>query len=116
MFLVLTCKLTRFFLPALTGIAFNLVFILAMALSVKYSILILSIGSVLAIAFQLVLVITGAIKKGFGYSFLFDIKDTHIRKVFYLSIPVMFGVSINQINVLVDRTIASQIAVGGYQH
>ena len=42
-----------------------------------------------------------------------DIKDIHIRNVFYLSIPVMFGVSINEINVLVDRTIASQIAVGG---
>lgn len=103
----------NFVLPALIGIPFNLVSILAMALSVKYNILILSIGSVLAIAFQLVLVIPGAIKRGFRYSMTLDIKDIHTRNVFYLSIPVMFGVSINQINVLVDRTIASQIAVGG---
>ena len=103
----------NFVLPALIGIPFNLVSILAMALSVKYNILILSIGSVLAIAFQLVLVIPGAIKRGFRYSMTLDIKDIHIRNVFYLSIPVMFGVSINQINVLVDQTIASQIAVGG---
>ena len=103
----------NFVLPALIGIPFNLVSILAMALSVKYNILILSIGSVLAIAFQLVLVIPGAIKRGFRYSMTLDIKDIHIRNVFYLSIPVMFGVSINEINVLVDRTIASQIAVGG---
>lgn len=103
----------NFIMPAFIGVPFNLVSILAMALSVKYNILILAIGSVLAIAFQLVLLIPGAIKKGYRYSLTFDIKDTHIKKALYLSIPVMFGVSINQINVLVDRTIASQIAVGG---
>ena len=76
----------NFVLPALIGIPFNLVSILAMALSVKYNILILSIGSVLAIAFQLVLVIPGAIKRGFRYSMTLDIKDIHIRNVFYLTI------------------------------
>lgn len=37
----------------------------------------------------------------------------NIKKVIYLSLTVMIGVSVNQINVLVDRTLASQIAVGG---
>lgn len=31
----------------------------------------------------------------------------------YLALPIIIGVSINQINVLVDRTIASKVAVGG---
>lgn len=31
----------------------------------------------------------------------------------YLSVPVIVGISVNQINILIDRTIASQIATGG---
>lgn len=103
----------NFILPALVGIPFDLVAILSMALSVKYNKIILPIGSVLAIASQLVPVIPGVIKSGFKYSITFNIKDTNIKKVFSLSIPVLVGVSVNQINVLIDRTIASQISVGG---
>lgn len=103
----------NFVMPALIGIPFNLVSILAMALSVKYNILVLSVGSVLAIALQLVLVIPSSIKRGFRYRACINLKDKYIRNVFVLSLPVMFGVSINQINVLVDRTIASKIAIGG---
>jgi len=49
-----------------------------------------------------------------GYKYLLDFKiDNHIKKMFFLSIPVILGTSVNQINKLVDRTLASQISVGG---
>jgi len=36
-----------------------------------------------------------------------------LKKIIFLAIPVIIGASVNEINVLIDRTMASQIAVGG---
>ncbi len=36
-----------------------------------------------------------------------------MRKLAVIALPVILGVSVNQINVLVDKTLASQISVGG---
>ena len=44
---------------------------------------------------------------------IYLINMMNIKKVIYLSLTVMIGVSVNHINVLVNRTLASQIAVGG---
>lgn len=52
-------------------------------------------------------------KKGYKYRFILKMKDLNFKKVIYLSIPVIFEISVNQINVLVDRSLASNIVVGG---
>ena len=102
-----------FVIPTLIGLPLNIVIILSIYLSSKYNIEILIYGSTFAIATQLLLLIPYAIKKGYKYSFTLDFKDEQIKKLFLIAAPVMIGVSINQINVLVDRTIASQIITGG---
>jgi len=43
----------------------------------------------------------------------FDVKNPYLKKIIFLAIPVIIGASVNEINVLIDRTMASQIAVGG---
>ena len=43
----------------------------------------------------------------------FNFKDIYIKEFFLLMVPVIIGVSVNEINILIDRTIASQLAVGG---
>ncbi|MEV5029139.1 murein biosynthesis integral membrane protein MurJ [Paenibacillus sp. LPE1-1-1.1] len=103
----------KFIIPAVMGIPVSLIIMLSIFLSTKYDIVIISIGSALAMGIQLLIIIPFVIKTGYRYSFIFDWKDEHIRNMIFLSIPVIIGVSINQINILVDRTIASQIAVGG---
>jgi putative peptidoglycan lipid II flippase len=42
-----------------------------------------------------------------------DLKDKYLREMFLIALPVIIGTSVNEINVLVDRTMASTIAVGG---
>ncbi len=49
---------------------------------------------------------------GFKYKFIFDLKDQYIRKVLYLSLPVLIGVAINDLNAIVDKTLASSLAAG----
>jgi putative peptidoglycan lipid II flippase len=52
-------------------------------------------------------------KKKYKHSFVLDIKDKYLKKMLILAIPVIIGVSVNQINILVDRNIASRIIIGG---
>lgn len=103
----------KFFLPALMGIPFNLFMIVSIYLSVKYNIALLSIGSVGALAIQFILMIPFIYKLGYRHHAILDKGDEDLRKMMFLSLPIIIGVSVNQINLLVDRTIASRILEGG---
>lgn len=103
----------NFAIPILVGFPMNFFIILSIFLSSKTNILVLSVGSVIAIASQIILLIPFIRKKGLRYKFVLDIKDKHIKNMAYLALPVIIGVSVNQINILIDKTIASSIAVGG---
>lgn len=82
-------------------------------LSKKMNILVLAIGSVVATISQLVLLIPFIHKEGYKYNFVLDIKDKYIKRMLYLALPVVVGVSVNQINTLVDKTIVSRVSAGG---
>ncbi|WP_094549326.1 murein biosynthesis integral membrane protein MurJ [Petroclostridium xylanilyticum] len=100
-------------IPALVGFPFNFLVILFIFLSAKTNIFVLAIGSVTAIASQLFFVLPYVYKKGYRYKFVLNIRDEHIKTMACIALPVIIGVSVNQINTLVDRTLASQIAEGG---
>lgn len=100
-------------IPALIGFPMNLVLILSIFLSYKTNILILALGTVIAIASQLILLVPFIHKEGYRYKFTLNIRNPYIKNMLYIALPVIIGVSVNQINVLVDRTIASRIAIGG---
>ncbi|NKE04707.1 murein biosynthesis integral membrane protein MurJ [Mesobacillus selenatarsenatis] len=103
----------KFLVPAIMGIPNSVITIFSIFLSVSYGVVVISVGTAFAIFIQLLFMLPFVIKTGYRYSFVFNIKDKYINKMIHLSIPVIIGVSVNQINVLVDRTLASQIAVGG---
>jgi len=103
----------NYIIPALTGIPLNIIVILSIFLSSRFNIMLLSVGSVVSIFSQLVLLIPFARKKGYRYKFVLDLNDEHIKNMAYLAIPVIIGGSVDQVNVLVDKTLASSIAIGG---
>ncbi len=103
----------NFVIPAIMGVPLNIIVIIFIVLSTKTNIILLSIGYVIGAAFQILFLIPFAYKKGYKYRFILDKNDEYLKQTFYLSLPVIIGVSVNQINVLVDRTIASRIAAGG---
>lgn len=103
----------NFIIPSMIGLPFNIIVISSIYISSKFNTYFLPIGIILAIASQLILVIIFAIKKGYKYEFVLNWKDKSFKKMFYLSLPVMLGTSVNQINLLVDRTLASRISIGG---
>lgn len=90
-----------------------LITIASIAASAKYGVYILVYGSVLAVLVQALIVIVYAYKKGYSYKFKVDFNDFFLKRMIYLSLPVIIGSSVLQVNKIIDRTLASQIAVGG---
>jgi putative peptidoglycan lipid II flippase len=70
------------------------------------------VAAVIAVISQFIIQIPEARNAGFRYKFIFDIKDEYIKKVLYLSVPVLIGVAINDINVIVNKTLASELIDG----
>lgn len=103
----------NYVIPALIGFPLNLCIILSIFISYRTNNIVLVIGSVIATASQLVLLLPYTFKNGYRYKFILNFKDEHLRKMVYIALPLIIGVSVNQINVLIDRTLASTIAVGG---
>lgn len=103
----------KFITPTLTGYPLNVIIILSIAISFWTSNIILAVGSLFAIASQLCILIPFSYKEGFRFKFTLDFKDDDIKQLFRLAFPMMIGISVNQFNIVVDRTLASQIVEGG---
>lgn len=98
---------------AAMGVPFNFVYIFFLVfLSTTLGIKGLMITSVFAVLSQLLIQLPEAKKSGYKYKFIFDLKDKYIIKVLYLSVPVFIGVAINDLNAIVDRTLASSLVSG----
>lgn len=103
----------KFNATAIIGVPLNLFYIFFLLfLSSFFGIKGLMVSAVVGVVAQLLVQIPEAKVSGFKYKFIFNIKDKYIRKVLYLSIPVLIGVAINDLNVIVDKTLASSLVSG----
>jgi len=98
---------------AAIGFPYNFTFIIFLLfLSSRFGIKGLMVAAVLAVISQFLIQIPEARKTGFKYSFKFDIKDKYIKKVLYLSIPVLIGVAIDDVKVILNKSLASNLVDG----
>lgn len=102
-----------FSIVAFVAIPNSIVIMLAIVFGAKGHVILLAIGSLLAVFIQLLILWWAVNKQGFRVKLNCDFFDSHVKEIVRLMIPVILGVSVNQINVLIDRTIASRIATGG---
>jgi len=103
----------NFFIPALIGLPLNFFLIISIILSYKLDIKILGYGTILGAIAQLVFILPFLYKNDYRHKFKLNICDKNLKRMIYLALPVILGTSVNQINMLVDITIASSVAVGG---
>lgn len=103
----------RFLATVLSGLPLNLLIIFFIYLSYEVNFYLLSIGSVLAVVVQFLFLLPSIRKSGYRHSAIVKPAEQNVRKMLILAIPVIIGVSADQINVLVDKTLASQITEGG---
>lgn len=103
----------NFNVPAFAWIPNSMCIMLAIVLGAKVNIWLLSIGSVLAVGVQVLVLVPSVHKIDCRYKPCIKWNNIYIKEFIYLMAPVIIGVSVNQINTLVDRTVASQVSIGG---
>lgn len=102
-----------FTIPGMIGFPNNIVIIISIILSATTgNIYILAVGTLIGMASQFVFQVPFAIKKGYRFKPTIDIKDEYLRKMLWLVMPVLIGVAVNQVNTMVDRSLASGLGDG----
>lgn len=99
-------------IPALINIPSNVILIVFLWYSPEFGIHILGIAVLIGGLFQVLIQIPHLFKAKFKYQFDVDFKDPNMKKVALMTIPVLIGTSIEQVNVLVDRLLASYLKDG----
>lgn len=102
----------EYYISGMIGFPFNIIIIVSIVLSKYFGLYILPIGAFFALASQFFFQIPRSQKRGYKYGFVYNVKDKYIKEMMILTMPVMIGVGASQINTIVDRTLASQLAVG----
>ncbi|MFE6169863.1 murein biosynthesis integral membrane protein MurJ [Viridibacillus arvi] len=103
----------KFTIPAMIGLPFNFVIIISIIVSTQTNIIALAIGSVTAAFIQLLFLIPSLKKTNYRYIPIVQFTDKHIKKMAVVVFPIMIGISIDQINLMVDKTLASTLVEGG---
>lgn len=98
---------------AFAAIPNSLLIMASIALGSKINIWLLPVGSCLAVGVQMLFLVIPVHKLNFKMKVNINWKDPYIKQFLHLLVPVILGVSVNQVNTLVDRTVASQVAIGG---
>ena len=103
----------HFLVPALAPSMLNIsVIIFALTLSYKYGIYSIAWGVILGGVGQALVQTPVLARKKIKYNFTLDFNDPGVKKLLKLLLPAMIGLAITQINVIVDRTIASTLVDG----
>lgn len=102
----------NFTIPGLASVPKNVIIIASIILSIKLNPYIMIWGTLFALASEFLFQFPFAIKNGYKYQPYVNIKDKYIKKMSWLIAPVLIGVAVNQINTMVDRTLASTLAEG----
>ena len=91
----------------------NIILIIFTVISVYTNKYMLAVGILVATICQNVVLITALKKVGYKHRWKVDFKDPNIKYILMLAIPLMLGVAVDQINVFVDKTLASRAIDGG---
>ncbi|TKD70736.1 murein biosynthesis integral membrane protein MurJ [Pseudalkalibacillus hwajinpoensis] len=102
-----------FLLPIISTLPLNIWMIFSYYFAYNYGLTYLGFGQVLGVFTQLILIIFLSYKYGYRYNFDLDYKSENLNRSMKLIIPVMFSSAVNQINKLIDKTIASTMSDGG---
>jgi len=108
----LAINLTRIIFPYIGFVAVAALFMGILNSYYKYGIFAIAWGVILGGIGQALIQAPVLIRKKIKYSLVVDFNDPGTKQLLKLLVPVMIGLAITQINVIVDRTIASTLIDG----
>lgn len=99
--------LDDFIVPSLLGVVFNLPIVLYILFLNNSSIVGLTVATTVGNLLRVVFLVIALKKHGYGTKLFINLKDSRIKKMLYLIMPVMIGAGVNQLNLIVDKALAS---------
>ena len=98
---------------AISGIPYNFIFLTYLILVGKNaSIYTLMVVTVIAASTQFLILVPAVRHMGYRYRFRINLRDPYLRKGMFLVVPVLIGSAVQQINTVIDRTLASGLRRG----
>ena len=102
----------NFTVPGLVTVPRNMAIIISIIMSVNTSPDIMIWGALIGSLLEFLFQIPFAYKNGYKYKLYFNLRESYIKRILVLITPVLIGVAVNQINVMVDKTLASTLVEG----
>ena len=100
--------------PATTGIIMNAVLILFAVLSAKTgSMLLLALGTIVATGCQYIFFPRALKRVHYRHRPILQFHDEHIKSVLKLAIPIMLSIVVQDVSIIIDKTVASTVATEG---
>ena len=100
------------YISGVITIPFNIFVIIAIIFASVTESYVMVYGTLIAYIAQLLFQLPLLIKKGYKHRLTVNLRDENIRQILFLVIPVFIGSYINQINAVVNRTLASTLDSG----
>lgn len=102
-----------FIVPAAVSVPRNIAIVMSIVVAAWYGINYLGIGLLVAYVFEFLFLLPFTLKKNYHYNLSVNLKDPNLKYTVYIILPILFGVCVNQINRVIDKSIASTIVEGG---
>lgn len=103
----------NFVVPGMIAIPNNIIIIISIILSyMTDNIYILPIGALIGMFSQFIFQLPFAKKNGYKFEYSLNFKDKYLKQMVILVAPVLIGVCVNQVNTMVDRSLASGLGDG----
>ncbi|WP_455103912.1 murein biosynthesis integral membrane protein MurJ [Peptostreptococcus sp.] len=97
----------RYVIPGFIGMPYSIIIIVSIYLSLKTSPMVLVIGTLVAISAKALFQLPFVYKEGYRYRPKINLNDPVMKDMMILILPVVIGVGANQINSIVDKSLAS---------
>lgn len=100
------------YISGLVTIPFNIITIIAIIIGSLTNSYIMVFGTLIAYVGQLLFQLPMLLKSGYKHRLKIKFKDENLKSILYLILPVFFGSYVNQINAVVNGTLASTLEQG----
>ena len=105
----------KFYIASIMGIPFNIAYMIGIYIAYLKGNIYLPIVTVIAYLIQSLMLFYPVNKLGYKFKFKYNlgIKDKYLKQMIIIAFPAIIGSSLEQINYLVDKTVASRIGIEG---
>lgn len=102
-----------FIIPAVGGVLYNISIVFSLIFLVKYfSAYAIIYGALFGAILQLLILVPFAVKKGWRYKFILNVKNPYVKKIGALAVPILINSTFGYITPIFEKSIGSSFGEG----